>query len=64
MGVKPWYLSKTIITSGGAFAVAIGTGAGLIDADTGVKIQGILLPMIFTFLRIGDKEVTLSNGRG
>jgi hypothetical protein len=37
---KPWFLSKTIITSGVAFAVAVATAAGLLDAETGAKIEG------------------------
>jgi hypothetical protein len=54
---KPWYLSKTIITSGVAFAVAVGTTVGLVDNETGLKIESLLLPLIFTFLRVADKEV-------
>ncbi len=54
---KPWFVSKTIITSGVAFAVAIATAAGLLDAETGAKIQGLLIPLILTFLRLGDQEL-------
>ncbi len=56
-GTKPWYLSKTIITSGVAFAVAIATSAGVIDLETGAKIQGLLIPLMLTFLRVSDKEL-------
>ena len=54
---KPWYLSKTIITSGVAFAVALITSIGIIDADTGTKIQGLLIPLMLTFLRVGNAEL-------
>jgi hypothetical protein len=57
---KPWYLSKTLITSAVAFGVAVATAAGFIDAEAGVKIEGLLVPLIFAFLRIGDTELTLS----
>jgi hypothetical protein len=58
MNQKPWYLSRTIIVSGVAFAVALATAAGLIDVDTGAKIEGLLVPLILTFLRLGDAELT------
>ena len=54
---KPWFLSKTIITSGVAFAVAVATAAGFVDTETGIKIEALLVPLIFAFLRIGDKEL-------
>ncbi len=54
---KPWFVSKTIITSGVAFVVAIVTAAGLIDAETGAKIEGLLIPLILTFMRLGDQEL-------
>ena len=54
---KPWYLSKTIITSGVAFAVALITSSGVIDAETGTKIQGLLIPLMLTFLRVGNTEL-------
>jgi hypothetical protein len=54
---KPWFISKTIITSGVAFALAIATASGLLDAETGAKIQGLLIPLILTFLRLGDQEL-------
>lgn len=56
-GTKPWYLSKTIITSGIAFIVAVVTAAGVIDVETGVKFEALLVPLIFTFLRLGDTPV-------
>ena len=58
MNQKPWYLSRTIIVSGVAFAVALATAAGLIDVDTGAKIEGLLVPLILTFLGLGDAELT------
>ncbi|MBM4327953.1 MAG: hypothetical protein AB1473_19075 [Thermodesulfobacteriota bacterium] len=58
MNQKPWYLSRTIIVSGVAFAVALATAAGLIDVETGAKIEGLLVPLILTFLRLGDAELT------
>ncbi|MEW6110642.1 MAG: hypothetical protein AB1664_00805 [Thermodesulfobacteriota bacterium] len=57
MNQKPWYLSRTIIVSGVAFAVALATAAGLIDVETGAKIEGLLVPLILTFLRLGDAEL-------
>jgi len=51
---KPWFLSKTIIASGVAFAIAMLTGAGLIDTETGMKIESLILPLIFVFLRLGS----------
>ncbi len=55
---KPWFLSKTIVTSGAAFGVAVAVAAGLFDVETGTKIEGLLVPLIFTFLRMGAKELT------
>jgi len=54
---KPWFLSKTVITSGVAFAVAVAATAGLIDEETGIKIQTLLIPLIFAFLRFGNQEL-------
>ncbi len=54
---KPWFLSKTIITSGVAFLVAIATSAGLVDLETGTKLESLLVPLLFIFLRMGDKEL-------
>jgi hypothetical protein len=54
---KPWFLSKTIITSGVAFAIAVATAAGILDSETGAKIEGLLIPLILTFLRLGDQEL-------
>jgi hypothetical protein len=54
---KNWWKSKTLWTSGIAFLVGLGTAAGVIDADTGLKIEACLAPMIFAFLRIGDKPI-------
>jgi hypothetical protein len=51
---KPWYLSKTVITSGVAFAVALSAGLGIIDQETGLKVESLLIPLILTFLRIGN----------
>ena len=56
-GKKPWFLSKTIITSGVAFGVALATSGGLLDTETGTKIEALLVPLILTFLRIGNKEL-------
>ncbi len=55
---KPWYCSKTVLTSGVAFGVAVATAAGVVDNDTGLKLEGLLLPLILTFLRLANKEVT------
>ncbi len=57
-GAKPWFLSKTIITSGVAFGVAVATSSGALDIETGAKIQGLLIPLVLTFLRVGNKELT------
>jgi hypothetical protein len=57
MESKPWFLSKTIITSGIAFGVALLTGAGVIDMEMGTKIEMLLVPLILTFLRIGDTPI-------
>lgn len=54
---KPWFLSKTIITSGVAFALAVAISAGLIDPEAGAKAQGLLIPLILTFLRLGKEEL-------
>ena len=54
---KEWWRSKTIWTSGCAFAVAVATTLGFLDLETGAKIEGLLVPMIFAFLRIGDKQL-------
>ncbi len=51
---KPWFLSKTVITSGGAFVVALATAAGFVDQETGLKIEALLVPLILTFLRLGN----------
>lgn len=65
MKTKPWFLSKTIITSGIAFGVALATGAGLLDVETGAKVEGLLVPLIFVFLRMGNgKPVTEPVGKG
>ncbi len=55
---KEWWKSKTLWTSAVAFAVAIATTAGALDLETGAKVEGLLLPLIFAFLRIGDTELT------
>ncbi|MFH0821503.1 MAG: hypothetical protein V2B18_02040 [Pseudomonadota bacterium] len=57
MDTKPWYLSKTIITSGMAFFVAVLTCSGVLDAETGAKIEALMVPLLFTFLRMGDQPV-------
>jgi hypothetical protein len=54
---KPWFFSKTVITSGAAFATALATASGLVDTDTGLKVEALLVPLILTFLRVGDKEL-------
>lgn len=51
---KPWFLSKTVITSGAAFVVALVTAVGLVDQETGLKIESLLVPLILTFLRLGN----------
>jgi hypothetical protein len=51
---KPWYLSRTVITSGVAFGVALASAAGLLDAEAATKIEALLIPLILTFLRLGD----------
>ncbi len=57
IGEKRWYLSKTIITSGAAFVVAVLTAAGVIDVEMGLKIDALLVPFILAFLRLGDKQL-------
>lgn len=54
---KEWWKSKTIWTSGVAFAVAIATTVGALDLETGAKVEGLLVPLIFACLRVGDKEL-------
>jgi hypothetical protein len=51
---KPWYLSKTLITSGVAFLVALAATMGVLDQETGLKIESLLVPLILTFLRLGN----------
>jgi len=55
--MKTWYMSKTIITSVIAFLVAVLTGAGIFSVEDGTKIESLLIPLIFVFLRIGDKPI-------
>jgi hypothetical protein len=55
--VKPWYFSKTLITSGIAFVVAVVTASGVLDVETGLKVEALLVPMILAFLRIGDTTI-------
>lgn len=55
---KPWYESKTIWTTGVAFGVALATTFGVIEVETGLKLESLLVPLIFAFLRIGDTELT------
>ena len=54
---KEWWKSKTIWTSGVALAVAIATTVGALDLETGAKVEGLLVPLIFAFLRVGDTEL-------
>ncbi len=54
---KPWFLSRTVITSGAAFGVALATASGLVDTDTGLKVEALLAPLILAFLRVGHKEL-------
>ncbi len=55
---KSWYLSKTLITSAVAFAVAVATAAGWLDSETGAKVEALIVPLLFVFLRIGDTELS------
>lgn len=54
---KPWYLSKAIMTSGVAFAVALATASGVVDTETGAKVEGLLIPLVLAFMRAGNKEI-------
>jgi hypothetical protein len=54
---KNWWKSKTIWTSGAAFIVGIGTAAGFIDTEMGLKIEGCLVPLILTFLKMNNTEL-------
>jgi len=51
---KPWYLSKTIITSAIAFSVALATALNILSIEDGMKVEALLVPLILTFLRLGD----------
>lgn len=54
---KPWWTSKTLITSSAAFAVAVATTFGMIDLEAAAKIEALLVPLILAFLRLGDAEL-------
>jgi len=56
--VKPWWTSKTLITSAVAFGVAVASTFGVVDAEAAAKIEALLVPLIFAFLRIGDSTLT------
>jgi len=58
MAGKEWWKSKTLWTSGFAFVAALATAAGLVSVETFSKVEGLLLPLIFVFLRIGDEPLT------
>ena len=55
--VKPWWTSKTLITSAVAFGVALATTFGLVDFEAAAKIEALLVPLILAFLRLGDTEL-------
>ena len=55
---KKWFESKTIVTSGIAAGVAAASLFGVVDAQSAMKIEGLLIPVITTFLRLGNKELT------
>ena len=54
---KKWFESKTVVTSGIAVGVATATLLGAVDAQSAVKIEGLLIPLITAFLRLGNKEL-------
>lgn len=47
---------KTLITSGVAFVIAILTAIGAVDVETGLKVEALLVPLIFAFLRMGVED--------
>ena len=55
---KKWFESKTVVTSGIAAGVAAASLLGAVDTQSAMKIEGLLLPLITTFLRFGGKELT------
>lgn len=55
--VKPWWSSKTLITSAVAFGVALAGTLGLVDLESAAKIEALLVPLILAFLRLGDAEL-------
>jgi hypothetical protein len=57
MEQKAWWKSKTLITSGVAFGVAVATALGVLDNEAGMKIEALLVPLILAFLRIGKEEI-------
>jgi len=54
---KPWWTSKTLLTSAVAFGVALATTFGVVDIEAAAKIEALLVPLILAFLRIGDTEL-------
>ena len=57
MITKEWWKSKTLWTAGVALGVAVATTLGALDLETGAKIEALLVPLIFAFLRLGDKPI-------
>jgi hypothetical protein len=57
MQAKPWYQSKTIWTSLVGFVVAVAVAVGYVDNETGLKLAGLILPVLFMFLRISDVPI-------
>ena len=54
---KKWFESKTVVTSGIAAGVAAASLLGVVDAQSAMKIEGLIIPLIATFLRLGNKEL-------
>lgn len=54
---KDWWKSKTLIASAVAFAFALAHALGVMDQETLVKLEALMLPLILTFLRLGDVPI-------
>ena len=53
---KKWFESKTVVTSGVAVGVAAASLLGAVDAESAIKMEGLLIPVITAFLRLGNKQ--------
>lgn len=54
---KDWYKSKTIWTSLVGLVVAMLVAFEVIDTATGAKLGGMILPLLFLFLRVSDTAI-------